>query len=243
MTSKLKLKLLLATSLLIVPLTILTACVEEDSGQTIDNSTTSVISKDGQVQDKIVVEKKTLSVKHDISVDGKNIPVTTSYAIDKDRLNNWKFTYQSVIDLSIKQDSDENQGKYDLKVNNVYSDVSIIGSKLRTNGIRQDSLNMSYNTLPLGGVDFNATNAYTIPFQVEGMNQTETSYYAYNGYGSSETSRITESDLQEHGALGAKLNVVWSILVTDKETGHSYVQTVTDKIGLPTKTIKDTDKK
>lgn len=226
--------------IILMSMGILTGCEYEETGETVENATSSVISKDGSVKESDEIEKKTVSVNHNVNIDGKTVPVITSYGIDEKRLNDWKYTYSSVINLELREGEVDSSvsSKYSMKVNNVYSDISIIGSTTKTNGIRQDSLNISYNSLPSGGVDFSSVNKFTIPFQVEGINQNETAFYMYNGYGSSSTSRITESDLKEDGALGAKLNVVWSILITDNESGKSYMQTVTDKVGLPSKIAK-----
>jgi hypothetical protein len=151
--------------------------------------------------------------------------------INKNLANNWHFTYQSNINLQIKTGSIPSNAR--VLVNNIYSDVSIVSNKVSTNGIRQDSLEQSYSQLPSGGIDVNSENSYSIPFQVEGINENETSMTILNGYGWTEKYRITEDDLKEHGAQGAKLNVVWTLLVN--EDGRTFSRTVSDHIGLPSK--------
>lgn len=202
------------------------ACKGGDSNVNMDTetdaqigSTTSIIAKEPS--------KKTLKVEHFV----EGIPITAEYAIDSKLVDNWKFTQSSSIDLKLipKNIPDGTL----LMVNNVYSDVSIVASKLSANGVRQDSLNQSYSAMPNGGVDIDEEHSFSIPFQVEGINQNETSVMVINGYGGSDTYRITENILRNRGAYGAKLNVVWTIIMG--RGGRQYIYTFNDRIGLPYK--------
>lgn len=208
-----------------------TACEEDLVDMDIANDTTTVIGNENvdstQLTDEEMVDT---TISHKINVKGKEIKLNAVYAIPKNRKNNWYFTYQSQIDLALNLDSiDPN---FEIMVNNVYSDVSIIAYKARFNGIRQDSVNLNYNDLPNGGVSITPTDNYTLPFQIEGINQSETSMVVWNGYGSSSTSYLTESTVREQAKSG-KLNVVWTLLIKDKTTNETVMKTITDKIGLP----------
>ncbi|KRM54797.1 hypothetical protein [Lacticaseibacillus sharpeae] len=206
---------------------ILAAC-DEDSNVTLNSETDAQIGKKAAVEAKTPITKR-ITIAHVIDFDGVKIPLTTTYAIDKSLANNWRFTYQSMVDLKLGVASLPDN--LQLVVNNVYANVSLVSTKMSTNGVRQDSLNQNYSTLPQGGVSINAASDYEIPFQVEGINQNETSMTVINGYGSANTSRVTESDLRGRGVQGGKLNVVWTLLV--KAGDRHFVKTVTDRIGLP----------
>jgi len=207
----------------------ISAC-DQDSDVTLKSETDAQIGKNTKV---VATNEpmKSVSVEHTIDYQGTKIPVVATYMINKNLANNWHFTYQSNINLQIKTGSIPSNAR--VLVNNIYSDVSIVSNKVSTNGIRQDSLEQSYSQLPSGGIDVNSENSYSIPFQVEGINENETSMTILNGYGWTEKYRITEGDLKEHGAQGAKLNVVWTLLVN--EDGRTFSRTVSDHIGLPSK--------
>lgn len=233
-----KTKLLFIISLFTLGLVVLSGCVSEESGATLENSTVTKLEDGKNINLEDTVKQKEVKLSRTINVNNVAIPIETTYGIDEKSYNNWKFTQQSTITLSIKSNQ---KSDFELGVNNLYSDVSIIGSKTRTHSLRQDSMNMSWNSMPQGSISFDNVNDFSIPFQVEGLNQNETSFYVYNGYGSSSTSRITESDLIDNGALGGKLTVVWSVLITDKATNKNYIKTFTDSIALPIQISKDSE--
>lgn len=221
----------IATVLLIV----LSGCGEEQSDTTMSNTTTGQIGSSSSVEinSKDQAAKfKSLTAMHKIKVDGQNLTFKTSYGIERRLVNNWYFTVPSTINLGIKLAG--KQAKYSYQVNSLYADVSIVSKYARYNGVRQDSLSTSYGQLKRGGIDIDSSNGFTMPFQVEGINESETSVTVINGYGSSDTERITESDLREH-AYGGRLRVVWTLLVTNQKTGKQFAQTIQDSIGLPYK--------
>lgn len=151
------------------------------------------------------------------------------YGIQKKYAYNWRFTGTASVNLAIKPQ--ENYKDIQLGVNEVYSDVSVVSKYYRYNGVRQDSLNVSYSQLPKGSVAISKSDDYEIPFQVESINANETSFYIWNGYGRSDTHRISESDIRDE-ASGAKLNVIWTLAVTDKD-GNTYFKTINDAVGMP----------
>lgn len=228
---------LLIVSVLSFGALLLSGC-DEESDADIENDTVAQI---GSSQDRVKPSDpllKTSSVDHIVSFNDKEVKLKATYGIDEKRLNNWWFTTSSTVNLELGAESIPSD--VEIRVNNVYSEVSIISNKAYKNGIRQDSLNQSYSQLDSGGISIDPANNFTLPFQVEGINQNETSFYVINGYGSSDTKRLTESDVRE-GSQGGVLNTVWTVLIKDKNTNQSYMKTINDKIGLPCK--EDTKKK
>lgn len=225
-------KKIIAISLLLLSVFVLTAC--EDDEQTDNDLTKTEGLIDKKSTSKPIKAKKTpmhnISVSHELSFNGKKIPLTATYGIDKHYVNNWWFTDNEEINLSIKPDKDV--AGLSFGVNNVYSDVVIASSYIRFNGVRQDSVNQSYSNLPAGYVAIDKANDFDLPFQVESINENQTSFYMINGYGSSDTERISEKEIRQY-AYGAKLNVVWTIAI--KYQGQTYFKTIHDTIGLPYK--------
>ena len=208
---------------------LLSGCSEEQDppDNTLKNSTNAMITK------KVSRAKKpkmmSTSVPHTIAFKGEKIKLLATYGIQKKYAYNWRFTGTASVNLAIKPQ--ENYKDIQLGVNEVYSDVSVVSKYYRYNGVRQDSLNVSYSQLPKGSVAISKSDDYEIPFQVESINANETSFHIWNGYGRSDTHRISESDIRDE-ASGAKLNVIWTLAITDKD-GNNYFKTINDAVGMP----------
>ncbi|BCJ93522.1 hypothetical protein acsn021_10910 [Anaerocolumna cellulosilytica] len=206
-----------------------TGCELEESGATLENETIGTIGEDSviEIQEKDMTNLETNHIIEFNNIDLKFKPI---YSIEKSRAKNWLFTQSSSINLSLGIE-DVPDG-INVMVSQVYSDISLLSKYAKYNGIRQDSINIDYHSLPTGGVTIRESDAYTMPFQVEGVDKSETFFYMYNGYGTSSTSRITESELGE-AVQGAVLNVVWTILIEDESTGNLYIKTINDRVGIP----------
>lgn len=208
---------------------LLTGCEEEQTDTTLKSSTNATITKKiGKAAKPQLVDTH---VPHTIEFKGKKIRLMATYGIDKRYAYRWRFTGTENVNLAIKPAEDYPDIK--LGVNNVYADVSISSKYVRYDSIRQDSVNIGYSELPKGTVSISKQDGYTLPFQVESINANETSFYVINGYGKSDTHRISENDLGNH-AYGAKLNVVWTVAITDK-SGNTYFKTINDAVGIPYK--------
>lgn len=213
-----------------VSLILLSGCMsEEKSGTDLSHETTAQVGKKVSIKSKEVALAKLDSV-HDVVINNQHLKVKATYGIQENRKNNWYFTQPSSVTLSlVTQDLPKDVS---VKVNEVYSDVSVSSKYARYNGVRQDSADLKYSDIAGNGITINDNNSYNVPFQVEGINSNQTSFYMINGYGSSSTHRITEKDMRENSD-GAVLKTVWTLLVTDK-TG-TYAKTISDSIGLPVK--------
>lgn len=208
---------------------LLTGCEEEQTDTTLKNSTNATITK--KISEAAKPKLVDTHVPHTIEFKGKKIKLMATYGIDKRYAHRWRFTGTENVNLAIKPAEDYPDIK--LGVNNVYADVSISSSYARYDSVRQDSVNISYSELPKGTVSISKQDGYTLPFQVESINANQTSFYVINGYGKSDTHRISENDLRNH-AYGAKLNVVWTVSITDKY-GNTYLKTINDAVGIPYK--------
>lgn len=208
----------------------LSSCSEEKSGTDMSHETTAKISNDSS---KVLTEApnlKKLTSQHKVTVNGASFNLDATYGIPRSRLDNWYFTQPTSVSIGSK--TSDLPANLDVHVTEIYSDVTMISKYARYNGVRQDSADLKYSELPDGGVAIDNSNNFSVPFQVEGINENETSFYVINGYGSSDTDRISEGDLREY-AQGGALKTVWTLLVHDKKTDKTYAKTVQDSIGLP----------
>lgn len=218
---------------LLVPLLFLLAGCEELSSQQMDQETQAqIVATDNQeIIEVQAPELQTTTLQHTIHRFNTDFQIQTSYGIQKNRVNNWIFTASNKIELNLKPVQMDN-AKFQIIVNNLYSDVTTLSNYIRYNGVRQDSLNLNYNELEHGGITVTEQNPYSMPFQVEGINQNATSVQIINGYGYSTTDRITESQLRNN-TQGAVLTSVWTIFIKDKTTGETAMVPIEDNIGLP----------
>lgn len=169
-----------------------------------------------------------LNTNHIINFNDKDIKFRPVYSIEKERTEKWLFTQPSTINLSLGLE-DVPEGLH-IMVSQVYGDVSLSSEHGKYNGIRQDSINIEYFTLPRGGFSIDAANSYSVPFEVEAVDKSETFYFAFYGYGSSSTHRVSEADLKN--VQGVVLNVVWTISIETSE-GNLYMKTINDKVEIP----------
>lgn len=221
-----------AVAIITCCLGLLTGCELDDTDANIETDTVAQIGSSNEIVKSQEPKLKASSIDHVVKFNDTEVKVKTTYGIDEKRLNNWWFTTSSTVNLELITESiPEN---VEVRVNNVYSEVSIISDKAYKNGIRQDSLNQSFSSIDSGGISVDSLNSFTLPFQVEGINQNETSFRIINGYGNSTTTRLTEKEVRKD-SQGGVLNTVWTILVKDKDSNQSFVKTINDKIGLPCK--------
>ena len=155
----------------------------------------------------------------------------TSYKVDERNLNDYVFTTPSIADLSVKLRTDAPQN-YNIRVTNLYADVSVSSKYSRFNGLRQDSINLNLTQAPNGGYDISTTDDYTQPFQIESVNQNESFIHGWNGYISEQYSYLTERDIKKH-SNGAVLRTVWTLSVEDTQAHKTYSKTVSDTIFMP----------
>lgn len=197
----------------------------------LQNETNGII--DGKEYNKIEIKKPEmtdLETQHVIIFKGQEICFTPIYSIEKKKADNWLFTQPSTINLSfgVKEIPEGLR----LMVSQVYADISLLSKQAKFNGIRQDSINIEYFSLPTGGVCIDQSEGYIMPFKIEAVDKSETFFNMFYGFGSSRTSRIEESDLV--GVQGVVLNVVWTISLETPD-GSLYIKTIEDKIGIPAK--------
>jgi len=223
---KKKIMMILCIVALVLPVS---GCYLEASEVTLENETVGTIGRDGTIE---IEEKEMMNLEthHKIKFGQTSLSFKPVYAVEKERAENWLFTQTSSIDLSLH--IDDVQEGMEVMVTQVYGDISLLSKYAKYNGIRQDSINIAYGSLPTGGVSIRESDGYSMPFQIEGVDKSETFFHLFMGYGSSQAKRITEYDLA--GVVqGAVLNVVWTILIREEASGNLYIKTINDRVGIP----------
>lgn len=204
---------------------VLAGCEEEASKTT---HAVNINSTEETVQES---PKKGIDRDHTITIQGQEIQLETSYKVDERNLNDYVFTTPSIADLSVKLKTDAPQN-YNIRVTNLYADVSVSSKYSRFNGLRQDSINLNLTQAPNGGYDITTADDYAQPFQIESVNQNESFIHGWNGYVSEKYSYLTERDIKKHSD-GAVLRTVWTLSIEDTQTHKTYSKTVSDIIFMP----------
>lgn len=210
---------------LILALFALTGCEEEASKTT---HATNINSTEKAVKES---PKKGIDRTHQLTVQGQTLTLISNYQVDERNLNNYVFTTPSVIDESLKLQTDTDT-RFKIRVTNLYSDVTVSSKYSRYNGLRQDSINLDLSHAPNGGYDITTTESYDQPFQVESVNQNEQFIHGWNGYISSDYSYLTERDIRS-SSDGAVLRTVWTLAIEDTETHQVFSKTLSDTIFMP----------
>lgn len=205
---------------------LLSACSEEKQTVSTTRKATDIATNETRVYSE-EIEQKDIAKIHEVEFNGQTFEIETTYAIEKEFVDNWLYTIPNQIDLQVKTNNlPEN---LEVVVNNVYSDITLSSKKARFNGLRQDSLNINYSSLNNDGFSINNTNPYILPFQVEGVNQTETFVRMFSGYANTTYSYLDEEEVRYYSD-GVLLNAVWTIGIKEKDTNKLYSYTVTDRI-------------
>lgn len=204
---------------------VLAGCEEEASKTT---HAVDINSTEKTVQES---PKKGIDRDHTIVVQGQEIELETSYKVDERNLNDYVFTTPSIADLSVKLKNDAPQN-YNIRVTNLYADVSVSSKYSRFNGLRQDSINLNLTQAPNGGYDISKTDDYMQPFQIESVNQNESFIHGWSGYVSEHYSYLTEREIKKH-SNGAVLRTVWTLAIEDTQAHKTYSKTVSDTIYMP----------
>ena len=175
--------------------------------------------------------------EHKVIVNNEEITLQMSYRIPESRLNNYLYTIPTGIELTAKVLNIPNK-RYNVKISNLYADVTILSDRPKYNGLRQDSMNLSFLSIPSAGYDIDLENTYTELFHVKGVNQSEMFIKGWYGYGygkvSTEYDYLSENDIRSK-AEGAILQTVWSVSILDTTTGKIYSSYVADKILMRSK--------
>ena len=217
-----KVALTLAT---LTAVAVLVGCEEEAS------KTTHAVNINSTEKTAQESPKKGINREHTITVQGQEIELETSYKVDERNLNEYVFTTQSIAELSVKLKNDAPQN-YNIRVTNLYADVSVSSKYSRFNGLRQDSINLNLTQAPNGGYDITTADDYAQPFQIESVNQNESFIHGWGGYVSEHYSYLTEREIKRN-SNGAVLRTVWTLSIEDTQTHKTYSKTVSDTIFMP----------
>lgn len=223
--------------LALIPLTLLLAACEEEASEV--NQGVHFSEKTNQTTETKPEEKaetKEIQLNHNVNFKGQTIPIQTTVAINPNRVNNWIYTVPTTVELGVKPTND--LSNLEINVLNAYADVSLSSKYAKYNGLRQDSMNMDYaKTNNAQGIAIDKDMPYSIPFEIESVDNSEQFIHGWNGYVSSDYEYVTEREIK-YSSNGVNLNIVWTLGIKD-QSGRMYAANVKDTIFFESKVPKE----
>lgn len=192
-------------------ISLLSGCISVEMSGSNDN--VDIIDTNSLTSDSLVN-----GVRQVLDVNGENFKLIVEYNCDNSK---WLITENKNLYMSIYTEGlDSNKEVY---IDNIHMDTSIVSTKAKFNGIKQDTLDDRIHNSLMIGFPISDTNVYFGINEIEGQNNEfiEGFTYGYNGYsaGSISTQRHTESDFLEQGVWANKIDGAIGLLIKDKTTG------------------------
>lgn len=179
------------------------------------------------------------TITFDHQVGGQTI--TTAYDLGEYRMEDWRITDSKSIHMEVTVK--EGDPGVELLVEHVHADVAIKSTDPQLNGMTQDSMDNAYHGTSQDGFFINNTYSYSNIFAVEGFSKDIIDGWGFycGDYGASGISskRLTEKTLLEAGSYGSQLSVVYNFLVKNPGDTKYHVESVEDRIIIPTKAVID----
>lgn len=187
-------------------------------------------TKDG---DEVIYKPK----EHKISVkkenDGEDLfkLVVTYYTDEKE----WRATSDRALYMDIHTEGLDD--KYDVYIDNIHTDTSIVSTYLDYNGIKTDSMDDRIHNSVDRGFSISNDNHYIGINIIEGQNDTITEIFTSESSSSVKTNRVSEEDLLIKGVYANLVDSVFGLILVNKETNEVSWIDIRDSIVIPVNNI------
>ena len=196
--------------------------------------------------DSMVVDNTTgkPSLHQELDVKDEDFKLICDYDTGNYSLDNWHVTDCKDVGMSV-----HTQGLpdgYEVVIDHVHADISLMSTSAQTNGITQDSMDDTYHGQNQDGFYISDTDEYYNTFSIEGYTNQFYEIWgnSYGDYGSvhSEYQRLTESNIIKSGTYAEKLNVVYDLSIKKPGSDKYYTKSVKSAISIPiSQTVKYKD--
>ncbi len=184
-----------------------------------------------------------------IDVPGEEFKLKVIYSSDE---KEWRITSDKTLNMEIYTEGlPTNKEVY---IDNIHTDTSIVSTKAKIDGIKQDSMDDRIHNSLMYGFPISDTNSYYGINEIEGENKEfiEGYLWGYNSYAGAEISqeRLLESDFLEYGVWANKIDSVIDLIIIDNNTNEMRTVSVpsiilveaSNKIRKSDGTIKEYDR-
>lgn len=126
---------------------------------------------------------------------------------------------------------------YDVVIDHVHADISLLSTSPQINGINQDSMDDTFHGQTQDGFAISNDTEYYNVFAIEGYTSQfyELWGHAFGSYGSLSSSyeRLTENNIIQVGTYGEKISVVYDISIKKPGSDKYYTKSVMSTLGVP----------
>lgn len=126
---------------------------------------------------------------------------------------------------------------YDIVIDHVHTDISLLSTSPQINGINQDSMDDTFHGQTQDGFAISNDTEYYNVFAIEGYTSQfyELWGYAFGSYGSLSSSyeRLTENNIIQVGTYGEKISVVYDISIKKPGSDKYYTKSVMSTLCVP----------
>lgn len=169
-----------------------------------------------------------ISVKTNESNEEDLFKLIVNYYTDEEE---WRSTSDRALYMDIHTEGLDD--KYDVYIDNIHTDTSLVSTFLKYNGIKIDSMDDRIHNSVDRGFSISNDNHYIGINIIEGQNDTVTKIFTSESSSTVETYRVSEEELLEKGVYANKVDSVFGLIIVEKETNEATWIDVRDSIVIP----------
>lgn len=191
----------------------------------VDTTTDTLYESEDTDNPSISIPKLTQT----LPVKNEKFSLSVTYDTGDYPLKDWHVTDYKCVNMDVTT-KNLPEG-YDVLVEHMHADISLVSTTQRINGITQDSMDNSFHGTSQDGFAIDDKTSYYRTFSIEGY--TDQFYqlwgYAINGIGfsSSNYTRVTEANILYYGTYAERLIVIYDLAI--KAPGEEKYHSVSVK--------------
>lgn len=175
------------------------------------------------------------SLSQTLDIPDEDFKLVCEYGTNGYDLNNWRVTDPKQVSMKV-----HTQGLpdgYDVVIDHVHADISLLSISPQINGITQDSMDDTFHGQTQDGFAISNDTDYYNVFAIEGYTSQFYELWgcAFGQYGSLSSSyeRLTENNIIQVGTYGEKISIVYDISIKKPGSDKYYTKSVMSTLGVP----------
>lgn len=134
--------------------------------------------------------------------------------------------------LSMKFTTEGLADKYELYIDNIHTDTSLVSTKLDYNGINVDTMDDRIHNSIDRGFPVANDNRCEVTFSIEGQGESITKMFHTESSSRSVTNRVNEEQLLASGVYANEINSIITLIIVNKETNEVTYLDVQDVLHI-----------
>lgn len=208
------------------------------------NSAVSYIEDQTEIYDYIDSNDGDVRIKpQELEVLGEDFKLVVEYSLDENTEKKWRVTANKEINTKVYTKGLPKDTK--VWIDNVHTDISIVASKERMNGIKQDSIDDRIHNSLMYGFPVSDDRFYYANMKVEGQNDDfiTGSFYGFkdSSVGITEEKRYEEYDYLRAGVYANMISSSYGLLIQKGDDEPYGVDVSSNILVLVNNEIKTVD--